>query len=784
MDSQKSPNLHPRGLRFQQAVGKCRDLVLVELSALLVQMYDHTESALLDFADKAESNAIRTLFHEAIHKVRDRRPAVEKAFQKELSRGFADYAARRPIAHKAGGAGPGKAEEWTLVDKTEFEDDVAIQKIAYKTRNLYYKQIYAYSQRMALVQGGKRIEDKNLPASPIHILNAFKTAVGEIEIESRTRLILYALFDKYVMRSLGGVYDGCNTLLIDAGVFPNLKPVVIKNPGPAPAPEPKTRRREEPAAGAGGQAPSPQSPEALGAELFDSINSLLTSRRQRDPEYAACASSPGTASVEMATKADLVRQIKEIQPAAGAPVPVPAPAASPAGEAADLQVDRDFIEDLRKTLAEERNKLFQGVDRRRIPTADMNTIELVGMLFEQVLDDPVLPASAKALICRLHTPCLKAAVIDYRILSTADHPVRLLLNLMVNAGCQWVDESDLEQGIYPQLREVVDGVLANFKEDLGIFEELLGELRGQVLKLEQKTRIIEKRTQETVRGRDRFESAKNRVTRIINERMAGREPLPAAVRGFLEHAWADKLILMTLRSPDAEASQDWSEALGVIDDMLDMAAADPAERSTLQFRERLGSLRSSVEEGLSSLGDYHHADIGALFRVLSGERPGAGPQPAGEAPAGAAGPVEIPVEDSRSLELTADEFAMMEKLKTISYGTWFEFRVGGHRSLRRVKLSWYSPATGKYMFVDQSGVQAVMMSGRSLARDLCSGNARILGRSRIPFVDRALEAIRAKLEHTLGGSGATPEAAKIKTHPDSEHIRHAEQKKNPQKIPR
>ena len=94
---------------------------------------------------------------------------------------------------------------------------------------------------------------------------------------------------------------------------------------------------------------------------------------------------------------------------------------------------------------------------------------------------------------------------------------------------------------------------------------------------------------------------------------------------------------------------------------------------------------------------------------------------------------------------------MMEKLKDINYGAWFEFRIGGHKSRRRVKLSWYSPTTGKYMFVDQSGVQAVIMSDRSLARDLCSGNAMILGHSRLPFFDRALKAIRNKLEHTLGG---------------------------------
>ena len=193
MESQKSPNLHPRGLKFQQAIGSCRDRVLVELSALLVQMYDYTESALVDFADKAESNAIRSLFYEAILKVRNKRPAVEEKFQREISRGFADYAAKRAIVYKACETEPDKADEWSLVDKKEFEDDVAIQKIACKTRNRYYKQIYAYSQRMALIQGGKKIEDKNLPGSPINILKAFQTAIADIEFGSEARVSQHGL---------------------------------------------------------------------------------------------------------------------------------------------------------------------------------------------------------------------------------------------------------------------------------------------------------------------------------------------------------------------------------------------------------------------------------------------------------------------------------------------------------------------------------------------------------------------------------------------------------------
>jgi len=778
MDS-LNPNIQSPDFKFQQVIGQCRDLTLIELSALLSNMYNHAEPALLEFADKAESNAIRSLFIEASLNVRDMRPLVEQTFQKEISKGYANFLHKRPSALEESDPKTTQHTQWSLVDKTDLEDGIALQKIAYKTNNIYYKEIYAYTQRMTLIQGGKKLADRNLPASPIHIMNAFKAAIAQITIDSRTKIILYALFEKYVMKNLGSIYDDCNTILIEAGIFPNLKPVINKaasteHKKTAGSPKLDTATAEQrgsvtpsgsdtlPSTDATAQDAQKESnataeSETLSSELLNAISSLLISQRQKDPQYAPVTPAPGAPPIEMATRATLLQQIQTIQPSATKAISTEQATQSTEDSQRatipKLQVDQVFIEGLRSTLTEERNKLFNGIDRRRIPTADMNTIELVGMLFEQMLDDPVLPNTAKTLLCHLHTPYLKAAILDAETLTSENHPTQKLMNLMIHVGSQWIDEMNLDVGIYSHLQEIIDSILANFEENLQIFEDLHQELQEHARKLEQKSAAIEKRSQEAARGRDKFENARAQAMQTIKDRTEAHKPLPEIVMQFFKHSWTDKLILIILRDPNFKDSEIWRETLQIIDEILELLNTDTVEKDSIPFRKQLDSLRKNIEQSLSTLGSYHQVDVDTLFKLLSGTLTTEEEKRASEAIAATPESTKESLGiDSQILTFSDEELEMLQKLDQIKCGSWFEYRIKGRKGTRRIKLSWYSPTTKKYMFVDHNGIQATVMSAQVLVRDLCEGNARILGGVQIPFVSRAFRTIKDKLQQTLSAA--------------------------------
>ena len=89
---------------------------------------------------------------------------------------------------------------------------------------------------------------------------------------------------------------------------------------------------------------------------------------------------------------------------------------------------------------------------------------------------------------------------------------------------------------------------------------------------------------------------------------------------------------------------------------------------------------------------------------------------------------------------------MLERLKGIPFGTWFEFQKPG-KPVRRAKLSWRSTITEKFMFVDQMGVKATVVSMHDLADCMINGSVRIITAEKKPFVDRALDAIHRMLAH-------------------------------------
>jgi hypothetical protein len=246
------------------------------------------------------------------------------------------------------------------------------------------------------------------------------------------------------------------------------------------------------------------------------------------------------------------------------------------------------------------------------------------------------------------------------------------------------------------------------------------------------------------------------------------ENLPQPVKEFLEKTWVDKLVFVLLRHPDGEMSDDWKEALRIADEIAwTFEPKDQSEREELE--QSLPDLRKSIEEGLASLGGFHQEKSQTLFGLLSNA------ETATLASAQAVKTVKasetvvpitdkIPAETKPSEPVAAepskealaeeedipeDEEAMMEKLRKIKFGTWFEIKDTQSGELQKVKLSWLSPLTASCMFVDRAGVQTAIKPLRTLAQEILSGESTILEDSSDPFVERTLHAIRRMLQRSL-----------------------------------
>ncbi len=755
--------------QFQPLLNRCKDMVIVYVNALLTELFNNSDKALTGFAQKAETNEVQNRFFEAMSMIRNRHGLVEHEFRELISDGFDRFWKDEREANPFDN--PDEDSELELVDHESMDISTALDNMISRTVGNHRSQLYALGQRLSVVNGGQSVKHKQIPAGPHHLTTAFNEAIDALGLETRIKLIVLALFDKYVLKQLGSIYEDFNNALRDAGVLPHLRPTIQKSPDTGVG----GAKRDEVEESTSQQ--QEQSHEELGEELFTSILDMMAHQRRVSPEKArmkavsAAAAGRQPGSVPPASPANLVSALNEIQPTRRADY-IP-DANSPGVIIPNVEIDEQFLVRVKHTLAEERHKLYEEIGADRLDAADEDTIDLVGMLFEYMLNDPVLPAVAKALISHLHTPYLKVAIIDRRVLTDSNHDARQLLDSLVEAGSHWIDERNLKRGIYPDMQNVVDRVLKEFSDNVGLFSTLLATFKKRMDEFRRKSDILEKRAQDSLKGREKLNIARQRATQEMKARSFS-DYLPKPVKEFLEQTWVDKLIFVLLRHPDGEMSDDWKEALRIADEIA-WAFEPKSESEARELDKSLPELRKSIEEGLASLGGFHQEKSKGLFDLLvsveaaqqaseeaaslAEERV----QEAGQAKTShlptateATQPGQVieiaaakPKESAEEEEIPEAEEAMMEKLRKIQFGTWFEVADGHGGERRKVKLSWLSPLTASCMFVDRAGVQTAIKPLRTLAQEILSGESKILEDSSDPFVERTLHAIRRMLQRSL-----------------------------------
>ena len=85
------------------------------------------------------------------------------------------------------------------------------------------------------------------------------------------------------------------------------------------------------------------------------------------------------------------------------------------------------------------------------------------------------------------------------------------------------------------------------------------------------------------------------------------------------------------------------------------------------------------------------------------------------------------------------------QVQALQPGTWLEFS-HVEEAMTRAKLSWISPMSGRYLFVNRRGLKVADYSPQELAALLIDGHARVLAANAL--FDRALSAIVGRLSQT------------------------------------
>jgi hypothetical protein len=769
------------GERLGELLKSVRGTALKRVQGLVNTLFENIDDALFDLAEKAENNAAQTLYFDGMRQVRLKRQLVERLFQEQLSKIFNDFAAGKLQAAKAEGSVQSGSGDLTLVDDTELEESLAITSTIAKAESRLAPQLNAVNQRLSMIRGGANVEDATNPIAPAHLCQAFRLAMRELDlsVNSRllvfnSRLIIFKLFDRYVMSGLDSVYDEINEQLIQAGVLPHIRYALPPGAKRMPAPASSS----ETPAGAGGQAeaavgspgshayasPYDTAAAQLQIEIYNTVRSMLANRRAAiEGSGAANHYLPGMPSI---APTELLSALTLLQNQAMGPQTH----AFSAGDAAQV------VQQVKQGLLEQAGK-FHGHGKAHVAGADEDTIDLVGMLFEFILQDRNLPPQMQALLGRLQIPFLKVALLDKHLFAQKAHPARQLLDTMAQACMGWSEESDRDHRLYDKVKQTVESLLKDFDDDLEIFDRTRTEFENFVESIKKRADLAEQRAAEATRGREKLHEARRTSAREILKRVDGKQ-LPEVVHNVLTRPWANYLVLTLLRQ--GENSDEWRQALRFAEEFVWSTEPKTGDADKTRLKGLLPLLEKSLRHGLATVA-YHENDVrqlmhelNAFYRNLLGDALSATDEESApllevvSKAAATAAAVESPIEEEIALRAEtpdappetnyADDDECLKQAKGMKVGTWVEFSDPNSGAKERAKLSWISPISSKYLFVNRKGLKVSDKTVFAIAAEIRRGSAVIL--EEVPLFDRALDAIVERLKAAHAPSaGATPAQA-------------------------
>jgi hypothetical protein len=431
---------------------------------------------------------------------------------------------------------------------------------------------------------------------------------------------------------------------------------------------------------------------------------------------------------------------------------------------------RSGIQALREDLLAQLRGFVPAGQTPQLGAPEQDAIELLEMLIGELADEHDQAHPVRELLARLEVPLLRVALRDRAFFSSPSHPARKMLNAISMSGRFWVDEHGEDSLLFTRLRAMVDRIVRDYDDDLTVFDDLLEDLNGFLSTLSRKSDVAEKRHVETARGRERLDSARRSAKAAINNLLEGRETA-TIVRTLLEQTWADVLSLTILKHGDEPQRLD--RVLSTANRLIQ--ALDPRQPPISDTAR--ASLTEDLVAGLAQVG-YHEEDARLVAdRLFDADRAGRDGAPVSlteiaiklksrtrlgsdvpvEGAGGADDQSKVPSGEAAAprIILTEAEAAVRRHLEQTPFGTWFEFVLTGDRRSRR-KLAWFSPMSGRCLFVNARGARTDEMLLDDLARRIAAGDIVVVRAETEGDVEKAWTRITNTLKRAVGLLPAKP----------------------------
>jgi hypothetical protein len=711
--------------------------------------FDVLDDSLFNLAEKAETNKQQSHYFEFMRLIRLSREKIIKTFLQNVDNGFESLLSQKPdfITLQEESNPHHDTVKLELVDDKDLDESLAKSNLIKKSDTAYHKQMYLLSKRFSVFSQIEEIESLQNPISPHNIVSCFADGIGIIDSELKIRLIIYKLFERHVMGQLNDLYNQVNNIFINNNILPEIKFEIHKTPV-------KINTNKEPIqqevnanhVSEKAQQPTQQIDIVSNQQNLDQNYQIISQLLKLSHQLAVNSSqnqvNVGAVNVVSVDLNIMIAALSLVQNS--------------------LFMNIQINDRINKSPLELKDDLIQQIhvlenDSHKVNQKDEDTIDLVGMLFQFIVDDRNLPNEIQLILVKLQIPYLKIALQDRNLFADKTHEARVLLNSLALASVGWTEKTDFNNQFISKIEEIVLHILECDHYNGQIFEVLQLNFDTFLTKLKKKSDVAQRRAKETTKGEDKINKAKQESAEILVEKMSGKQ-MPAFIRDILLGEWSNVLVLLHLRySQDSAEYQGKVEFIDKVIELSDESSQSPDHagdiidlvqiyNSGLKLVAFLpNEIREKRKELITFLQGIHGIDEKAMNRnklqLLT-----------------ASNIFDIADMRNKKLELanyiekvfepnvegikSIDE-KYIKMVSNLKVGDWLEFSQTPKPRIR-AKLSWISPATGRYLFVNSRGIKVFDKPPLALAQGFKKWSIKAL--HKVALFDRALSSIALSLK--------------------------------------
>ncbi len=562
----------------------------------------HVDETLFSMAKACTSNQEQQNCFDALSQLHASRKKIVEEFVSSILEkfNFEDVMSTPPSEHDT----KLSYQDLSVVDKSTYEDWLAVNSVVDRIKARYQESLSYLQKRYSLLQESVVPEDE-LPFGITQLCRAFHGAVSSMMIDRALKPVLYQCFEEKIETGLEGLYSDINNCFRDHGILTDLEDLSadankITNSEKKRAAdvivtqdEPHSEKNVLNFASASDQGPA-SGDEAV--KLYSAVKNLMSLRRQSQQLMSAPVATSNVSSIQqpMLMEQDLIDVLS-----------------NQAVETEAMHAVAAGIPLVNWITAHSR---MEG-SPSKLNVELEEQVDLVASIFENIIKECEVSDTASPLIKQLEVPYLKMVLSDKEFLEDHVHPARQLLNQLA----EWSSYSDISP-------RIVESRLENISKKLTkqaipgreLFEQILQEVNTLISNQQSAHTRNAQRIARSYDGQEKLENAHAAVKEALSKRLLGRR-VPTIMLSLLDAGWRDLLIQTYFKT--GQNSREWSEALSVIDQLLDWLDEDSERGEDNPLLDRAIEAESFIdligrELDAAFPGQYKHVSIVKELRHL------------------------------------------------------------------------------------------------------------------------------------------------------------------------